>query len=349
MKAAVFDMFNPRSSDGAAKTGAPAVPRLGFIGTGWIGRLRMQALYDAQCSAFTAVHDPCVKSARAAAEIAGNTTICETMDEVLTSDVDGVVIATPSAMHAKQCIQALRGGKAVFCQKPLARTLLETEDVIQTACAVNRLLGVDFSYRYLAGMDTLRSLITSGELGDIYAADLVFHNAYGPDKAWFYDVKSAGGGCVIDLGIHLVDMAIWLLEKRDIYGVSSQLFRKGQRMSRPYTEVEDYATANFHAGDTAVRLCCSWNLHAGRDAVIEAHFHGTRGGAAIRNVNGSFYDFETFLFNGTRQHKIAGYPDAWGGRALTRWVNQLGSSKAFDPDVEPVVTVADVIDRIYGR
>ena len=348
MNSAIVDMFNPQSNSGREAI-TPSVPRLGFIGTGWIGRLRMQALREAQCAAITAVHDPCIESALAAADIAGDTTLCESIDEMLESDLDGVVIATPSAMHAKQCIQALRRGKAVFCQKPLARTLLETEDVIQTARAVNRLLGVDFSYRYLAGMDTLRSLITSGELGDVYAADLVFHNAYGPDKAWFYDVKSAGGGCVIDLGIHLVDLAIWLLEKQEVYGVASQLFRRGQRMSRPYTEVEDYATANFHAGDTAVRLSCSWNLHAGRDAVIEANFLGTRGGAALRNVNGSFYDFEIFRFNGTRQHKIVGYPDAWGGRALTRWARQLSASATFDPEVEPVVAVADVIDRIYGR
>lgn len=348
MKAAVFGMFNPQP-DGSRETGVSAIPRLGFLGTGWIGRLRMQALYGAQCASFTAVHDPCADSARAAADIAGDSVICESIEQLLESDVDGVVIATPSAMHAKQCIQALRSGKAVFCQKPLARTLPETEDVIQTARTVNRLLGVDFSYRYLAGMETVRNLINSGELGDIYAADLVFHNAYGPDRAWFYDVKSAGGGCVIDLGIHLVDLAIWLLQKQEVYGVASQLFRKGQRMSRPYTEVEDYATASFHAGDTAVRLSCSWNLHAGRDAVIEANFLGTRGGAALRNVNGSFYDFEIFRCHGTRQHKIAGYPDAWGGRALTRWARQLSGSGTFDPKVEQVVAVADVIDRIYGR
>lgn len=348
MKAAVFERFSPQPDSGR-ETGVSTIPRLGFIGTGWIGRLRMQALHDAQCASFAAVHDPCAESARAAAAIAGDSVVCESIDEMLDNDLDGVVIATPSAMHAKQCIQALRRGKAVFCQKPLARTLLETEDVIQTARAVNRLLGVDFSYRYLAGMDTLRSLISSGELGDIYAADLVFHNAYGPDKAWFYDVKSAGGGCVIDLGIHLVDLAVWLLQKQEVYGVASQLFRKGQRMSRPYTEVEDYATASFHAGNTAVRLCCSWNLHAGRDAVIEANFLGTRGGAALRNVNGSFYDFEIFRFQGTRQHKIAGYPDAWGGRALTRWARQLATSGTFDPEVKQILAVADVIDRIYGR
>src|SRR5690606_29470248 len=97
----------------------------------------------------------------------------ESIDELLTMDVDGVVIATPSAMHADHCIKALGSGKAVFCQKPLARTSAETRCVVEAARAANRLLAVDFSYRYLAGMERVRELLARGELGEIFAADLV--------------------------------------------------------------------------------------------------------------------------------------------------------------------------------
>jgi hypothetical protein len=65
--------------------------------------------------------------------------------------------------------------------------------------AVDRLLAVDLSYRFTEGMSRIRELVAGGELGKVYAVDLVFHNAYGPDKAWFYDPALSGGGCVMDL------------------------------------------------------------------------------------------------------------------------------------------------------
>ena len=117
----------------------------------------------------------------------------------------------------------------------------------------------------------------------------------------------------------------------------------------PYVTVEDYATAEFLLNGCHLRLCCSWNLHAGRDAVIEAHFHGTRGSAAITNVDGSFYDFEISRFTGTSRTQLAGYPDAWGGRALIGWAARLAADNTFDPEVVQAVHVAEAIDRMYRR
>ena len=130
-----------------------------------------------------------------------------TLDDLVDLEVDGVVIATPSAMHAEQSIRALERGAAVFCQKPLGRTAAEVRAVVDAARAADRLLGVDLSYRFTEGMRRVRDLVRSGELGRVYAVDLVFHNAYGPDKPWFYDPALSGGGCVMDLGVHLVDLA----------------------------------------------------------------------------------------------------------------------------------------------
>lgn len=324
-------------------------PKLAFVGTGWIGRLRMQALLEQNCADFSTVYDPSADAAAEAAALSAGTSIANSLDDVLASAADGVVIATPSAMHAQQCLQALGRGKAVFCQKPLARTLEETKQVVDAARAADRRLAVDFSYRYLAGVDAVRELISSGELGEIFTANLAFHNAYGPDKPWFYDVQSAGGGCVMDLGIHLVDLAIWLLGSGEVSQVASNLFHQGKKLQSPSAEVEDYASANFALNDTHVQLNCSWNLHAGQDAVIAADFYGTKGSASIRNVNGSFFDFEVHRFSGTSREKIGGFPDDWGGRALCAWADELGRDTHYDPSVESVLQVAQVIDRIYRR
>src|SRR5206468_2810360 len=173
----------------------------------------------------------------------------------------------PSAMHAEQSIAALERGLAVFCQKPLGRTAAETRRVVDAARRADRLLCVDLSYRFTAGMQAIRDLVRQGELGEIYAVDVVFHNAYGPDKPWFRDMALSGGGCVIDLGSHLVDLALWTLHFPALRSATSRLYAGGKPLRASGREVEDYAIARLDLETGAsVQLACSWNLHAGRDA-----------------------------------------------------------------------------------
>jgi predicted dehydrogenase len=325
-------------------------PRLGFLGVGWIGRHRMEAILADGRAEASAIADTSTELAAKAHELAAEAATVGTLDELLELELDGVVIATPSAQHAAQAQAALNRGLAVFCQKPLARTARETAAVIAAARTADRLLGVDLSYRYTQGMQRVRELVASGELGEVYAVDLTFHNAYGPDKAWFRDPALSGGGCVIDLGIHLVDLALWTLDYPQTRQVTSRLYAGGALLGPNPDVVEDYAVAqlDFTSG-TVARLACSWNLSAGCDAVIEATFHGTRGGASFRNVDGSFYDFIAEHWVATRRMRLAEPPDAWGGRAAVAWSRQLASDAHFDAGIEHVSAVAAVLDSIYGR
>ncbi|HVH13475.1 MAG TPA: Gfo/Idh/MocA family oxidoreductase [Longimicrobium sp.] len=264
--------------------------------------------------------------------------------------MDGIVIATPSALHAEQAVRALEAGCAVFCQKPLGRTAEEARRVVDAARAADRLLGVDLSYRFTEGMRRIREEVRAGALGRVYAADLVFHNAYGPDKPWFYDRALSGGGCVMDLGIHLVDLALWTLDFPAVRRVEGRLFAGGAPLGPGDAAVEDYAVATLELEDGAVvRIACSWRLPAGQEAVIAAELYGTGGGAAFRNVNGSFYDFTADRFDGTARIHLASPPDAWGGRAAADWARRLATGARFDPGVERIVDVAAVLDRVYGR
>ena len=324
-------------------------PRLGFLGVGWIGRHRMKAMVDAGAIEVAAVADPSPEMAAQARDIAPKAKLVSTLDELLDLGVDGVVIATPSAMHAEQSIRALERGAAVFCQKPLGRTAAEVEAVVEAARAADRLLDVDLSYRFTDGMRRIRDVVRSGDIGRIYAVDLVFHNAYGPDKPWFYDPVLSGGGCVMDLGVHLVDLALWALDFPAVTSVAGKLFAAGEPL-RSRDRVEDYAAATLELETgAAVQLACSWRLHAGCDAMISAAFYGTEGGAALRNVNGSFYDFVAERYRGTARETLAAPPDEWGGRAAESWGARLAGGERFDPAAEQLVAVARVLDSIYGR
>ncbi len=293
-----------------------------------------------------AVSDPSAEAVAAALALAPGAAVVGSLDAMLELGVDGVVIATPSALHATQSIRALEAGAAVFCQKPLGRDGAEVRAVLAAARAADRLLGVDLSYRFTAGMVAIRDLVQRGELGAIFAVDLVFHNAYGPDKRWFYDRALAGGGCVIDLGVHLVDLALWVLGGDRARRISASLLSNGQPL-RP-GEVEDFAIAQFEVGGAIVRLTCSWNLHAGGEAEIAATFYGRDGGAALRNVDGSFYDFTAARFTGTAAAALTTPPDDWGGRAATSWAARLAVDHRFDPAVDSLIAVTDVLDGIYA-
>ncbi|MHA3770063.1 Gfo/Idh/MocA family protein [Verrucomicrobiota bacterium sgz303538] len=324
-------------------------PRLGFLGVGWIGYKRLEAIAASGLAEIAVIADPVLEAVEKAAELAPHAMRGHTLDDLLSTDIDGLVIATPSAQHATESIAALQRGLAVFCQKPLGRDAAEVRSTIEAARANDRLLGVDLSYRYTEAMQKIRPLVRSGELGHIFAVDLIFHNAYGPQKPWFYDPQLSGGGCVVDLGIHLVDAAFWVLDE-PITGVASRLYHQGKRIEGRGSVSEDYATARLDlAGDTAINLACSWNLHAGRDAIIEAVFYGIEGGAALRNVNGSFHDFTAEHFTRTSRKVLSEPPDAWGGRAAVDWARKLANGSGYDSEVERLIDVTLALDAIYER
>jgi predicted dehydrogenase len=325
-------------------------PRLGLLGLGWIGRRRLEALVTSAAADVVALADPVPGANERAADLAPGARLLASLDQLLAEDLDGVVIATPSALHASQSIAALQRGLAVFCQKPLGRDAAETAAVVQAARAADRLLGVDLSYRLTDAAQKVRACVRSGQLGRVYAAELTFHNAYGPDKPWFYDRSLSGGGCVIDLGIHLVDLALWTLDFPSVAEVSARVFAQGRLIGPQEDRVEDYAEARLDLdGGVAARIACSWRLHAGRDAVIEAAFHGTEGGAAMRNVGGSFVDFVAERHRGTSREVLSRPPDPWGGRTVVAWARRLAQDGTFDPLATRLVDVAAVLDAMYGR
>ncbi len=318
-------------------------PRLGFAGVGWIGRNRLEAIAATGCAEIAAIADPLLAAgdelwSRHEAER------LDSFDALLEADLDGIVIATPSALHAAQSVAALEAGIAVFCQKPLGRNAEETAAVIVAAERADRLLGVDLSYRFTAGMQAIRREIAAGNLGTIHAVEAVFHNAYGPDKPWFYRRSEAGGGCLLDLGIHLVDLALWCLDFPEIRVATGDV-------SGPAGDdaVECHATGQVSlAGGASLQLACSWGAALPCDAEIGIRFFGSEGSASFRNVGGSFYDFTAgFTDRDRKVVTLASPPDDWGGRAAANWARRLARDRSFDPGVAKLPKVSEVLDSIY--
>ncbi|WP_051558909.1 Gfo/Idh/MocA family protein [Allorhizobium undicola] len=333
---------------------AASLLRLGFAGTGWIGLNRMEALLKSGLARAAMLQDPCEDMIAKARTLAPDAEIAASFETLLEADLDAVVIASPSGMHACQAIAALESGKAVFCQKPLGRNGGEVRAVVETARKADRLLGLDLSYRHTRGLQAIRKAIREDRLGKVFALDLVFHNAYGPGKSWFFDKAQSGGGCLIDLGVHLVDMGLWLLDFPKIKQVCASLHSGGSLLTpedRAQTggAVEDHAAAQLRTENgTMLRLACSWHLHAGTDAVIRADIHGTQAGASFANMAGSFHNFETRLLHATTSELLCGPPEDWGGLAAVQWLKKLANGGKFEREAEDFCAVSDILDCIYS-
>lgn len=321
------------------------LPRLGFLGVGWIGRHRMEALVREDLAEVAAAADPQPQALEAVAELAPQAELTEDAEALFDRDLDGVVIATPTALHAEQATAALEHGLPVFCQKPLARDAGETDRVLTAARDADRLLGVDLSYRHVEALRAAQRVIDEGEIGLIHSLDLTFHNAYGPDKPWCTSPGLAGGGCLIDLGTHLVDLALWLT------GATEFEVETARTLALQEHEVEDNATAELTLGDAEVRarLACSWFQSAGGECAFECTAWGTDGAVSVRNVGGSSYDFRAELWRGTAAETLIEPPDSWGGRAIASWATRLTHDRGYDPAVSDLELLARVLDAVYAK
>ncbi len=324
-------------------------PRLGFLGLGWIGTHRLRAIAESGLATVAALADPDPSRLAAAGELAPGARRLSSRESLLDEALDGVVIATPSGQHADDVRAALDRGLAVFCQKPLGRSAAEAVALIAQARRADRLLGVDLSYRHVAAFRAAHDLIAPGGIGEPYALSLVFHNAYGPDRPWYYERARAGGGCLIDLGIHLVDLICWIGGEPSVEVLASQLFRHGRRWVAASDEVEDYAVAQLRVGrEAAATLACSWRAPAGADAQIEMTVFGSRGGVHVSNVGGSFYDFRADHLTSTTATCLAEGGPEWGGLAAVEWTQHLRVSRGYDPGCESYARRATVLDAIYA-
>lgn len=327
------------------------IPRLGFVGLGWIGAMRLEAVAAAGLAEVAALCEPAPQRLEETARAYPRAKTFSDLDAMLGRagdlGLDGVVIATPNALHAPQALAALDRGLSVFCQKPLALNAREAREMVAAARRADRLLGVDYSYRFTDGARELRRAVEAGELGRVFSVDTVFHNAYGPDKPWCFDPRLAGGGALMDLGVHLIDLVLWLLGDPGVEAVHGGAWRGGEPLTGG---VDDFANARIELeGGASVSAAVSWNAHAGRDCVIRLAAFGTGGGAELRNVDGSFYDFELARFSGRSEEITVRESRDWLGRAILDWAGRLGKGERFDPAIGRSVRVSEVVDAIYRK
>lgn len=205
--------------------------------------------------------------------------------------IDAVIIATPTNTHHQVALQSLRSGKHLLIEKPIARNYTEAKEIIDVADKMNLKVMVGMNLRFRPDAMLLKSLINSGELGQIFYIRCGWIRKQSSDESWFLKREKAGGGVIMDLGIVLLDLAIWLMDYRKIKSVSVQKY---------YTEtktVEDSAVGLIRLeGESVINFEVSWSLHSDKNSFNLAAY-GKNGTAhlnpltAYRRVGSMHIDF----------------------------------------------------------
>lgn len=260
---------------------------LGFSGVGWLGESLIKALHREPGFRLAAVQD---LDAELLAEVAARHLApwsgTEYLDLLAAPGVDAVLIATPNAFHAAQAQAALAAGKHVLVQKPLALSLQDARATVDASTRAKRVLFVDYSYRHLETMAAFEAALP--EIGRPRCLEGMFHNQWGPGKAWFFNPALSGGGALMDLGVHLLDLGLALLRPS-----AASLNRSDLSHGQGHA-VEDAALLDLTLDAVPFRLEVSWQAPRPRTE-IALRLEGEGGAVAWENVDGSFFHFRTLL------------------------------------------------------
>jgi len=211
------------------------------------------------------------------------------------ADLDAVSIAVPNKFHSPLTIAALKKGLHVLCEKPMAMTVAEAEKMKAAAKQAKKTLMINMSYRFSDMSFALKQQVDAGVVGDIYFGRTVWHRRRGMPKfgGWFGQKDLSGGGPLIDLGVHRIDLALWLMgypEPVSVFGSAYNVIAKeiAKREKKKYT-VEDLACGIIKfKNDATLIVEASWALNVNEQEHMVTTLYGDKGGLVHKNVGGTY-------------------------------------------------------------
>jgi len=181
--------------------------KIGIIGVGSISNLHLQSYVANPRVELIGVHDLNLERAQEMAAQYGAPRVYATLAELLGDpEIDAVSVCTWNDSHAEVAIAALEAGKHVLVEKPLSKSVAEAEAIAEAVSRTGKHLQVGFVRRFSSNATVLKSFIDAGELGQIYYAKAININRIGNPGGWFADSAKSGGGPLIDIGIHFLDL-----------------------------------------------------------------------------------------------------------------------------------------------
>jgi predicted dehydrogenase len=286
--------------------------RIGVIGAGVIGTLRARSIHEHPGAELVAVLDPTERAARTAA--GAHAAVHTDLEPFLDTEMDAVIVSSPPHVHEAACVGALKRGRHVLCEKPLSNTVAGCRSIVDAAEAADRVLAVGFNLRYYPCIDVVRKAVEEGRIGEVDHLR-VFGGHEGLPKFrvdWQYRAPESGGGAMMDVGVHMTDVAQYLMGGiTQVYGFMSE-----NVWHVPGSE--DNAVAIFrNAAGIPATYHATWSEWKGYRFYVEVY--GTHGMA-----RGSYAPMQNLIITqdrpgGRRRRQRHFYPEIMLREKLKTW------------------------------
>lgn len=246
--------------------------RIGIVGCGFIANrkhLPMLAQHDdVEVVAFCdIIKDRADTSARQFG-VADAKVYLDYRDLVARHDIDVVHVCTPNSSHAEISIAALQSGKHVMCEKPMAKTSAEAKAMLEAAKATGKKLTIAYQNRFRSDSQFIKSLCDNGDLGEIYLGKAFATRRRGvPVWGVFMNKELQGGGPLIDLGTHALDLTLWMMNNYEPVSAFGATYNKLAKMGSPANGMGPWDPAKFEVEDSAFGMVKFKN---GATVILEA-------------------------------------------------------------------------------
>jgi predicted dehydrogenase len=355
--------------------------RVGIVGCGNIARTKHMpnlAKFPNRAE-MTAFCDKDIDKARQAAEEYGTAEAhiyTDYLEMVNDSQIDVIHVCTPNRWHCPMTVAALEHGKHVMCEKPMAITAHEAGLMLEAARKADKLLTIGYQNRFRKDCLTLKKLIVEGEMGEVYFAKAHALRRRGiPNWGVFTNKEEQGGGPLIDIGTHALDITLWMMDNYEpvsVLGSTFNLLGTTLRGSEQGTdehwdpdtfEVEDsaFGLIKFANGAT-VFLESSWALNTMQQKQAMTTLYATKAGASMEYIGGTstgrkllinkvsagqpvIVEFDVKEKDASSADLIFNYPGA--EKEMTSWLDALDGNGEVVVKPEQAFAVTQILEAIY--
>ncbi len=261
--------------------------RIGVVGVGWIAQvIHLPILMKLPEASVVAICDRDKARVRLVGEKFGITRQYTDLDQMLAQNgLDAVVVCTSTDAHLEVALACFKAGKDVLVEKPIARTYQEAVAITSAARESKNKLMVGMNHRFRPDIMILKSFIEGKELGKIFYTRVGWLRKFNFDRAWITQKEKSGGGVFIDLGIVMLDMALWMM------GYPEVVRLRASNYSNRSKQVEDTSVANlFLKSGATVNIEVSWSMCLADD-LYYCYVHGSDGSASLSplTINKEFH------------------------------------------------------------
>ena len=251
--------------------------KVGIVGLGWVAQVvHLPILLKLQEAEVVAVCDRDKSRARLVAEKFGIRRIYTDVHLMLEQeDLSSIIVSTSTDQHKEPTVAALKAGRDVLVEKPIARTYAEAVEIADTAKHTKRKVMVGMNHRFRPDTMILKSFVEGKELGKVYYTKTGWLRKKSTDSDWITQKEKSGGGVFLDLGIVLLDTALWMMGFPDVHKVSATNFNHTTK------QVEDTSIVSITMKNgSLINIEASWSMSLSDD-VYYCNIFGTAGSASL--------------------------------------------------------------------